>query len=177
MCVVRGSTCHCQCWVEVEGMVEAPHHRHQPPHIRDWSLPITSLQSPQSPQCPHSAQLTETLSFIISAHSLHGGPALSTASAPSPAAIVELSLESLDTPALVTIPYILDTRNTGGCGLGWPSDMSATHWILFQRSVQVVRVWYPGVRRVPAAARHRGRLWPASGPASCQPSARMSSLF
>ena len=97
MCVVRGSTCHCQCWVEVEGMVEAPHHRHQPPHIRDWSLPITRLQSPQSPQCPRSAQLTATLSFIISAHSLHD-LALSTASAPSPAAIVELSLESLDTP-------------------------------------------------------------------------------
>ena len=100
---------------------------------------LHSLHSLQSPQCPRSAQLTATLSFIISAHSLHD-PALSTASAPSPAAIVELSLESLDTPALVTIPYILDTRNTGGCGLGWPSDMSATHWILFQRSVQVVRV-------------------------------------
>ena len=103
--------------------LESPHHQ----------APVSSLQSPQ---CPRSAQLTATLSFIISAHSLHD-PALSTASAPSPAAIVELSLESLDTPA---IPYILDTRNTGGCGLGWPSDMSATHWILFQRSVQVVRV-------------------------------------
>ena len=76
MCAVRGSTCHCQCWVEVEGrMVEAPHHRHQRPHIRDWSLPISSLQSPQSQLCPLSAQLTATLSFIISAHSLHGpGP-------------------------------------------------------------------------------------------------------
>ena len=133
MCAVRGSTCHCQCWVEVEGrMVEAPHHRHQRPHIRDWSLPISSLQSPQCPQCPRSAQLTATLSFIISAHSLHG-PALSTTSRHCRAVT---GVTRYTSPSHHTI----HTRNTGGCGLGWPSDMSATHWVLFQRSVQVVRV-------------------------------------
>ena len=91
--------------------------------------PVSSLQSPQ---CPRSAQLTATLSFIISAHSLHG-PALSTTSRHCRAVT---GVTRYTSPSHHTI----HTRNTGGCRLGWPSDMSATHWILFQRSVQVVRV-------------------------------------
>ena len=92
-------------------MVEAPHHRHQRPHIRDWSLPISSLQSPQSPQCPRSAQLTATLSFIISAHSLHG-PALSTTSRHCRAVTGVTRYTS--TPALVTIPYTLVIQAAAG---------------------------------------------------------------